>query len=203
MMNLVSGDQVVPPEWLNPATVGSYQNYPPKAIQRGEYGIVSILLHVSVDGRVTGCDITETSGSEALDTGTCALFGRRARFTPAKDVAGAPIQGEYREAIAWGIEKKQPRTGLELSLLVPSLPPGYRSPAKARLLFDGTGKLMSCAMMVTSGNVAADQAVCAQMKRQPVSIAAPRSVAVGVSPVAVRYLTAAFFTEEAAKPQRR
>ncbi len=202
-MNLLGGDQVVPPELLNWPEIASHQNYPTKAIQRGEYGIVSILLHVSVDGRVTGCDITETSGSEALDTGTCALFGRRSRFTPARNAAGAPIQGEYREAIAWIIEKQQPRTALELSLLVPSLPSGYRSPAKARLLFDETGKLASCAMMVTSGNVAADHAVCAQMKRQPFSISAPRSVAVGVSPVAVRYLTAAFFTEEAAKPQRR
>ena len=53
------------------------------------------------DGRVSDCSITASSGSTALDTETCNILRRRARFTPAKDQAGNPITDSFSQRIRW------------------------------------------------------------------------------------------------------
>lgn len=58
-------------------------------------------LEIAADGRVTNCAITGSSGHPQLDTATCALVSKRARFQPARGSEGEPVAGTYSNAIDW------------------------------------------------------------------------------------------------------
>ena len=73
----------------------SSDDYPALARNRREEGTVQAELTVGKDGRVTGCRILRSSNSQALDTATCSILTRRARFTPARDRNGNPVEDKY------------------------------------------------------------------------------------------------------------
>src|SRR6478609_8999975 len=52
---------------------------PPRALRSEEEGTTGVRLSIGTDGRVTGCDVTSSSGSSELDDATCRLLTRRAR----------------------------------------------------------------------------------------------------------------------------
>jgi protein TonB len=57
-------------------------------------GHVSVTFTVQVNGRVTGCHVTRSSGVSELDTLTCRLIEDRFRFRPSTDRNGRPISEE-------------------------------------------------------------------------------------------------------------
>lgn len=177
------------PRLRNPEAVVTYRDYPAASLRRNEHGIVTAWLRVSAAGKVTACDVTESSGSPALDRTTCSLLKERARFEPAKDAAGISVEGEYRLANSWGVDGYQPRTSIDVPLQVSVIPPDYRSPVAARLVFDAAGRVEACEITATSGSAAADRAACTYVGQQLV-IAPPRSGSRAVPEAAVRYLTA-------------
>jgi protein TonB len=91
-----------------PSLVSLDMDYPAAALRAGEQGIVRFRLVIGQDGRVTGCAITESSGSAILDSSTCRLMVRRARFTPARDAEGRPVEGEIESGIAWKLSDPAP-----------------------------------------------------------------------------------------------
>ena len=68
-------------------------NYPSAALRAGEQGTVTVLVTVMPNGRVGGCTVSESSGSETLDTAACQSMERYARYRPALDDAGSPVKG--------------------------------------------------------------------------------------------------------------
>jgi protein TonB len=84
----------------------STDDYPMEAIRREEQGTTAYRLTVSRRGRVTGCEITSSSGSSALDSQTCRILTRRARFEPARDVQGKRIADTYSGRIRWELPEK-------------------------------------------------------------------------------------------------
>lgn len=86
------------------ANLGSYvsdTDYPDSASRNGEQGTTRFRLSVGPDGRVTGCTVTGSSGSSALDATTCRLMKARAHFTPARDSNGNPATDSVASAIRW------------------------------------------------------------------------------------------------------
>lgn len=83
------------------ATWITTQDYPPSALRAEEQGSVGIAVAIGSDGRVTSCTVTASSGSTALDQATCRLYQRRARFTPARDAAGAAVPGTHADRVRW------------------------------------------------------------------------------------------------------
>jgi protein TonB len=79
-------------------TLVSPDDYPAGASGRGTVGIT---LLVSKQGQAILCDITQSGGSALLDTMTCQLLKRRARFTPAVDRKGNPSIGEVAVQVDW------------------------------------------------------------------------------------------------------
>jgi periplasmic protein TonB len=79
----------------------STDDYPQSAIRNEEQGTTAVSLTIGTDGRVSGCNVSSSSGSGALDSATCSVIKRRARFTPAKDQNGNPIQGTGSARIKW------------------------------------------------------------------------------------------------------
>lgn len=79
----------------------SNDDYPQAAIRSEEQGTTAVRLTIGSDGRVSDCSVTSPSGSTSLDSATCSILRRRARFTPAKDQAGNPISDTYSQRIKW------------------------------------------------------------------------------------------------------
>ena len=76
-------------------------DYPSDALRQGLQGTVGALAFVGTDGRVTGCKVIETSGSPSLDSQTCAVLERRARYQPARDASGTKLRAPIYTRIRW------------------------------------------------------------------------------------------------------
>jgi TonB family protein len=76
-------------------------DYPTSALRNDEEGTVAFRLDVGTDGRVTGCTVTRSSGSEALDSATCRLMTARALFTPARYSLGRAAADRAGGKISW------------------------------------------------------------------------------------------------------
>ena len=79
----------------------NYGDYPPAALRAGEHGRVAFRLLIGTDGRVKRCEVTASSGSQALDRTTCAILLVRARYTPARDPEGNVIEGVDNAHVTW------------------------------------------------------------------------------------------------------
>jgi len=90
----------------NLTSLFSTDDYPQSAIRNEEQGTTAVRLSIGTDGRVSDCSITQSSGSTALDNATCNILRRRARFTPAKDMAGNPISDSYSQRIRWELPEE-------------------------------------------------------------------------------------------------
>lgn len=66
-------------------------DYPKAAFRAGAQGTVGLRFTVGVNGRVTDCSVTRSSGNADLDAGTCPVIRKRLRYEPARDAAGRPI----------------------------------------------------------------------------------------------------------------
>jgi periplasmic protein TonB len=71
--------------------------YPLTNRQRGEQGVVTVLLRISESGEVMEVEVVHTSGHPALDD-SARRAARRWRFRPAMR-NGVPIAGSIRTAI--------------------------------------------------------------------------------------------------------
>ena len=79
--------------------------YPPGAAEAGIGGTVSVRYYVEIDGRVSDCDVTRSSGNAELDAATCGFIVRRFRFRPARDGRGRPVPSAIIENHSWEVEQ--------------------------------------------------------------------------------------------------
>lgn len=96
-------------------------DYPSVAMRNDVSGKVRFILTVSREGVVTGCDVTQSSGSAELDSQTCTLLTRRGRFHPAQDDKGRPVTGTYASSVNWVLPKTvvaPPAGVLEISFVI-------------------------------------------------------------------------------------
>jgi protein TonB len=75
--------------------------YPPAAQRAGAQGRVVARLTVGVDGRVTDCSVTSSSGNDDLDSTTCRIARSRIRYTPARDDSGNPMTSTTTLPVRW------------------------------------------------------------------------------------------------------
>ncbi|HJS61034.1 MAG TPA: energy transducer TonB [Pseudolabrys sp.] len=76
-------------------------DYPRDALMKGEQGVTHFALVVGTDGRVKTCRVEVSSGSDSLDKATCEIMSARARFTPARNTEGKPVEKVVRSKIRW------------------------------------------------------------------------------------------------------
>jgi protein TonB len=79
-------------------------NYPPRALNEQVQGTVGISATIGPDGRVSGCSVTNSSGSRDLDSAACTNFQRYARFNPALDRDGNPISASYSTRVTYRLQ---------------------------------------------------------------------------------------------------
>ena len=96
-------DDETPPRWKKGRIRDS--DYPREAADAGGSGTVSVRYRVEIDGRVTGCVITRTSGNAILDETTCRLIEQRFRYEPSRDARGRPVISYIVRDNEWVIDR--------------------------------------------------------------------------------------------------
>jgi len=84
------------------------REYPADALRNHVEGTTVMLVTVKTDGRVKDCQIDSSSGSVELDASSCKQFRARARFSPAIDDQGRPVEVVIHQAISWKIPQERP-----------------------------------------------------------------------------------------------
>jgi len=83
----------------------SADDYPAAAQSAGAEGTAQAQLTIGPDGRVVGCNLDRSTGNGALDSATCNILRRRAKFTPARDNNGQPTTDTLTTPpIVWRLE---------------------------------------------------------------------------------------------------
>jgi protein TonB len=83
----------------------SADDYPASAQAAGAEGTAQAQLTIGTDGRVVSCNLTRSTGNSALDSATCNILRRRAKFTPARDSNGnATTDTVTTPPIVWRLE---------------------------------------------------------------------------------------------------
>lgn len=85
------------PGWI------SNDDYPVAAYSNGIEGEVHYAAEVSPMGKPLQCGLDQSSGSQLLDSTTCALILKRAMFIPAVGAQGRPRSGRAHGTIKWRI----------------------------------------------------------------------------------------------------
>jgi periplasmic protein TonB len=86
-------------------TLFSADDYPASAQAAGAEGTARASLTIGTDGRVASCNITQSTGNSALDSATCNILRRRAKFVPARDSNGnATTDTVNTPSIVWRLE---------------------------------------------------------------------------------------------------
>lgn len=89
-----------PYTWAHPS------DYPKTALQKEHQGEVVAILIISPAGAVTQCKVAKSSLVTELDETTCRLLKTRAKYHPALDAAGKPVQGYDVQRIRWLIPEE-------------------------------------------------------------------------------------------------
>jgi protein TonB len=81
----------------------SGDDYPSAALDANEQGSVRVRVEIDRQGRVSSCQVVESSGHSSLDIATCRIVQSRAHFLPARDANGNPVVSSYSQSIKWQI----------------------------------------------------------------------------------------------------
>lgn len=88
----VKGD---PSQWI------TANDYPEAGLRAELEGAVTVHMFIGTDGILKDCKIEQSSGHDSLDGATCRLLTARARFEPALDARGQPIESDVRQRFVW------------------------------------------------------------------------------------------------------
>ena len=99
------GGVAVESYWLSGSLRGL--DYPSRARRSGAGGSVTVRYWVEIDGSVTGCTITKSSGNAELDQATCGLIERRFRYEPARDAQGRLVRDVSGGTHVWWTEPRR------------------------------------------------------------------------------------------------
>ena len=82
------------------------RDYPRHLREAGIGGTVGILFTVGVNGRVTVCRVTRSSGVPELDALTCRLIQQRFLYRPSTDRNGRPVSDEVEGEHEWEVGRR-------------------------------------------------------------------------------------------------
>ena len=75
----------------------AFVRYPPESLKWSEEGAVHYRVRIDSRGRVTECEVTESSGYHRLDQATCDMLMTNARFSGRRS--------KYSGRVVWKIDR--------------------------------------------------------------------------------------------------
>ena len=123
---------------------------------------------------MTGCRVTASSGSAALDEATCHILTARAHFTPARSASGEAVPDEVANRISWVLPREptgapaRPRANLAFYISNGDYPAAaLRHHEQGRVGFEldisSEGRVTNCRIMQSSGSRMLDLVTCQVM----------------------------------------
>lgn len=85
----------------NPGSWATSLDYPAKPRQGIFRGLIPFRLAIDTKGAVTGCYVAKDAGPEQFVLLTCQVLVARAKFSPAADASGNPVQSFWVGTIYW------------------------------------------------------------------------------------------------------
>ena len=118
-----SGNPAPPMPVTDPGTWVRSEDYPAWAAANRVGGVVVFVVDVDADGRVTRCEIRDSSGVPELDRLACEKVTERAQFRPARDEEGDPVAGQWQSRVVWRMPAPGPQAvpqtgGLAVSMVI-------------------------------------------------------------------------------------
>jgi hypothetical protein len=83
--------------WINT------DDLPRGALKKGQVVVSNVVATISSRGEVTACSVTLPSERPDLDGRLCTLLSARARYKPARDFEGKPVEGVDWMTIRWEV----------------------------------------------------------------------------------------------------
>jgi protein TonB len=84
-------------------TVGT-EDYPAASLRACEQGAVAVRVTIATSGRVSACEVAQSSGFSRLDEKTCEVAMRRWRYNPAME-GKTPVEAQIVQRVKWVVEK--------------------------------------------------------------------------------------------------
>ncbi|WP_264446014.1 energy transducer TonB [Novosphingobium sp. JCM 18896] len=84
----------------------SFNDLPDGLLAPGSEASVGVRYVVEVDGHVSNCRATESSGYPQIDWTACRLIEQRFRYKPARDREGNPVRSAVVETHSWYIREE-------------------------------------------------------------------------------------------------
>ena len=101
----LNADGGTPPRAVQPiSSLFRSEDYPTIATWQNQEGRVQLNFLVDETGAVRDCSVDSTSGVPVLDTMSCYVIQKRAKFTPARAPDGKPRKSTDIQAIFWKLE---------------------------------------------------------------------------------------------------
>jgi hypothetical protein len=79
-------------------------DFPDRALYYFGGGAVHALVSVKPDGSVGACRVADGSGNDEIDAATCLSIRKRAKFSPAVDKAGRPMEAPSIISVNWKVQ---------------------------------------------------------------------------------------------------
>ncbi|MEP3052173.1 MAG: TonB family protein [Erythrobacter sp.] len=91
-----------PPSWINQSAIARriVDDYPRRALIRGEQGFIFMRAIIEPDGSVSDCALLKLTDADALESPACDAM-TDARFEPALDAEGNPFRSFYLTIISY------------------------------------------------------------------------------------------------------
>lgn len=135
------------PQSANDHELFSREDYPERAVNRGEEGSTYVQILINPAGQVDTCTIIQSSGYADLDQQTCAIIQTRARFIPGKGNDGRGVFSLYRVPVTWALNQAPLVTvNPDFDLTVNHGPTGVRLPLELKVTYfiTTTGTVTKC-----------------------------------------------------------
>lgn len=120
-------------------------SYPKVSLHRGEEGVVGFRVKLSREGRLDSCQVTRSSGYQALDTATCDMLLKGATATPLRTDEGDRIAGFRDGLVEWSLPATVRR---------PPVPPPYTAATNA------VGEKLICRRQLRAGSTFVREKIC-------------------------------------------
>ncbi len=105
------GDGGEPSRWVSGLIRDS--DYPKAAYDAKIGGTVHLRFTVGVNGRITDCAVTRSSGNADLDAATCRLLMARSKYKPARDPWGRKVPDVWTGEHVWSLSPLTERPARE------------------------------------------------------------------------------------------
>ncbi len=98
---------------VQPSTNGEFlfKHYPKRALAAREQGRVGFRVTLDEEGSLTSCEVTQSSGHSSLDSETCELVVRYARFQRVRDEEGRFVRAAKDGFVNWKLPKDLAASG--------------------------------------------------------------------------------------------